>query len=187
MATSEVVTGLWGGKRHGSFAGKTAGSTRPAHAANEVVTGLWGGKKHSTFSGKTEGVVQRPAHAANQVVTGLWGGKKHSSFAGKTAGITTPSKQRDGKGFDRFKDLPQRLRYKKVPDKVIELIADIAVDQPQAPVIALKQSLKTFHIPYKTEYGSILKEEIQYQVSLEIKRLIQEDEERNIAMLFFMV
>ena len=56
MAISQVTTGLWGGKRNGSFAGKTASAgTRPSHAAHQVVTGMWGGRRHASFIGKTPG------------------------------------------------------------------------------------------------------------------------------------
>lgn len=86
---TQVVSGLWGGRGHGSFAGKAA-TGRPAHAANEVVTGLWGGRRHGTFAGKTAGVVVRPTHAPNEVVTGLWGGRRHGAFSGKELSIIAP-------------------------------------------------------------------------------------------------
>ena len=94
-AAHQVVTGLWGGKRHGSFAGKAAsGSVRPAHAAHHIISGLWGGKRHGSFAGKAAAVggSVKPTHAAHQVVSGLWGGRRHGGFAGKLFdSIVTPT------------------------------------------------------------------------------------------------
>lgn len=106
----QVVTGLWGGRKHGSFASKASG--RPSHAQNQVVTGLWGGREHGSFAGKSTGVVTRPAHAENEVVSGLWGGRRFGSFANKTLYID----ELIGRKY------PRRGKYGRKPYEKIDLV-----------------------------------------------------------------
>ena len=84
------VSGLWGGRRVGSFAGKTPDvpSGHPVELITRVVTGLYGGKRTGSFAGKAGEVTSgHPVELITRVVSGLWGGRRVGSFAGKTLSL----------------------------------------------------------------------------------------------------
>jgi hypothetical protein len=92
MALTRVVTGLYGGRRAGSFASKGAASgAHPVGEITRVVTGLYGGRRAGSFAGKTSGAgVSHPVGVLTRVVTGLYGGRRAGSFLDKTVAPVVP-------------------------------------------------------------------------------------------------
>lgn len=96
--------------------------------------------------------------------------------------ISSGSQQRDGKGWERFKDVKPR-KPKRMPEKVFEVIEQVILEEHSAPVAALKMDLQQRDLPYKSEYGKFMKKIIE--AIHERDRLIEEEEEV-IAMLMLL-
>ena len=60
---TRLVSGLWGGKRNGSFVGKTT-SGHPVGILTRPVSGLWGGQRNGSFANK--GISVSPT------ISGFW-------------------------------------------------------------------------------------------------------------------
>lgn len=168
------VSGLWGGRRTGSFAGKTASGagSHPVGILTRVVTGLYGGRRVGSFAGKTSGGGgSHPVGKITRVTSGLWGARRTGSFAGKAAIVTSQSGvSRLARSLPLTK--PQRVRrvwHIDLPEKVKEAIEVTAEEIISSPakfetksdrVDLLEQELLAEGIEYQEKYIEYLQETI---------------------------
>jgi len=114
------VSGLWGGKRAGSFAGRGAGG-HPVAEITRVVSGLYGGRLTGSFAGKSSGVSTHPVGILTRPVSGLLGGKRAGSFAGRIEVVVAEEQQRDGTGWETYVAPITRKTLKKYKEEYLEL------------------------------------------------------------------
>lgn len=91
---TRVVSGLYGGRLAGSFAGKTASGSpsHPVGVLTRVESGIYGGRRTGSFTGKTSdgGAGSHPVDRLTRVTSGLWGARLAGSFAGRVESATPP-------------------------------------------------------------------------------------------------
>lgn len=93
MDQTSIISGLWGGRAHGSFLGRMplyqVATTQADNTASLSVVGkdgfILGALQQDQFG---SGSGPKGTMAAHEIVSGLWGGQLHASFADKNPNYT---------------------------------------------------------------------------------------------------
>lgn len=85
MPTTRLVSGLWGGRRAGSFAGRGPASTK-GDFNSRIVSGLWAGRITGAFAGKTPETPTTPPSTGGGGGAGGNGGSGRAEWRGRQRG-----------------------------------------------------------------------------------------------------